>query len=84
MDQFELFEEYLNVNRMYSFEGNKGVQHLVQIAQDVCGYKSLIDFLEDNPGSIEAIVDWICEYSSGEWTENLRSLVANNLDSEEE
>ena len=83
MEQVDLFDTYLDQNRMWHFEGYRGVQNLTKIVQDVCGYgahKTLEGFLEDNPGAIEAVVNWIREANVLEWRQNLEELVEEELD----
>ena len=73
-------EDYLANNKMYSFEGPRGVRHLEQIATEVCGYTPdfsgvMFKFFEDNPGAIEAVVAWIGSQKNSDWKDNLESLV---------
>lgn len=80
MDQIEMFDTYLEQNRMWHFEGVRGVRNLTQIVEDVCGYTSIDTFLEDNPGAMEAVVNWIREANCLEWRQNLEELVDVELD----
>ena len=74
-------ENYLANNKMYSFEGARGVQHLEKIATEVCGYDSsfggvMMNFFADNPSAIEEVVTWIGRQATmGDWKDNLESLV---------
>ena len=75
-------EDYLFNNKMYSFEGARGVQHLEKIATEVCGYTPdysgvMINFFADNPGAIEAVVEWIGNQAlkGGDWKDNLEAMV---------
>ena len=74
-------EDYLANNKMYSFEGPRGVRNLEQIATEVCGYTPdfsgvMANFFQDNPGAIEAVVEWIgTQAMKGDWKDNLESLV---------
>ena len=67
-----LMEKYLDQNRMYSFEGARGVRFLCKII-GVLGYSDYSDFMEDNPGAIEAIVEWIGDQNCPEWSQLIQS-----------
>ena len=84
MDQVEMFDTYLDQNRMWHFEGVRGVRNLTQIVEDVCGYTSIDTFLEDNPGAMEAVVNWIREVNCLEWRQNLEELVDVELDEQDD
>ena len=81
-------EDYLSNNKMYSFEGPRGVRHMEQVIQDVCGYTPdysgvMANFFQDNPGAIEAVVEWIGKQAmKGDWKDNLESLVGPAEDDE--
>lgn len=80
----ELLEEYKEQEKMYSFEGERGVERLNKICAAI-GYKEtgfrygspLEEFLQDNSGAIEAILGWIEENGEGaeEWKENLETYL---------
>lgn len=80
MEQVDLFDTYLEQNQMWHFEGVRGVRNLTQIVEEVCGYTSLDTFLEDNPGAMEAVVNWIREVNCLEWRQNLEELTDAELD----
>ena len=84
MDQIELFDTYLEQNRMWHFEGASGVRNLEKVVRNVCGYNHLQYFLEDNPGAVEAVVNWIREANCLEWRQNLEELVEEEVDEAEE
>lgn len=79
MDKEEIFDIYLDEHKMHSFEGERGIEHLNQIAQDL-GYRedgfkygsALERFLQDNSGACEALVEWIKEHASEEQLENFK------------
>ena len=80
-------EDYLANNKMYSFEGARGVRHLEQIATEVCGYTPdysgvMMNFFQDNPGAIEAVVEWIGNQRHADWKENLEALVGPSEEDE--
>ena len=74
-------EDYLAKHKMYCMEGPRGVRNLEQIATEVCGYTPdysgvMANFFQDNPGAIEAVVEWIGKQAlKGDWKDNLESLV---------
>ena len=86
MDNFDI---YLDQNRMWNFEGPSGVDKLKKVIRDVCGYRdhfqgSLEEFLADNPGAVDMIVEWIRNHINfvEEWQENLADQT--EFDDEEE
>lgn len=83
MDANELFDTYCEKNRMFHFEGERGVQHLTQVVETL-GYgegwmrgRAIEDFLTDNPGAIEAVMEFIGEWvgRNSEWQEKLADAV---------
>lgn len=82
----ELLDAFMQENKMYSFEGNKGLEYLCHIVSAL-GYKDsnhsmqlsskasigdLVNFLVDNPGVFEVILEFIKNNDSQEWAENLK------------
>lgn len=77
----DVLNKYLNTKRYYHFEGDSGLDRL----NDLCyalGYKghnfkygsSLEEFLVDNPGAVNAIIDWIQKVGDDNdliWRDNL-------------
>ena len=88
------FEKYLEQNKMWSFEGQSGIRKFERLVTEVCGYGKdrifndvLREFLEDNPGAIDVMVEWIRDYTDyphHEWAINLDALVGVEEDVEEE
>ncbi len=71
---------YLDNNKMYHFEGERGVKHMEKVMEDVCGYNPDFcdvseNFFADNPGAIQAVITWIGEQHNADWKDNLESLV---------
>ena len=88
MDNFDI---YLDQNRMWHFEGHSGVDKLKKVIRDICDYQdhfrnNLEEFLADNPGATEMIVEWIRNNidTVQDWKENLASQVEIDEDEEEE
>lgn len=87
MELCELIQEYRDHKRMHCMEGSRGVKNLCKLCgalgyEDTLGRMgtygdarlgNLIDFLEDNSGAIEAIVNWIGEQNIPEWKDSLES-----------
>jgi len=78
----EIIEEWDAKQRQkgigYSWEGTTGVRKLEKFCADL-GYRTgnfvgdvpILNFLADNPGAIEAILNWVEEQENKEWKENL-------------
>lgn len=60
----EIFQEFIDQERIYRFEGSSGMENLNKVAH-ACGYRKdqfgseFDNFLSDNPGVMEAIVNWV-------------------------
>lgn len=76
----ELMQEYFDQNKMYCFEGDRGLENLNTLCADL-GYEEsqfkfgspLEQFLYDNSGAINAITDWIEEQNLSDWRDNIES-----------
>ena len=76
------FDNYLEKNNLWGTEGPRGVRNLERIMHEVCGYgphNTLQMFLEDNPGAVQALQEWIamqCESKQGpeEWKQALDDM----------
>ena len=61
-------DRWLEEHKFYSFEGERGLERLNEFCSAL-GYKEsgfkfgspLEEFLQDNPGAIEALLDWVRE-----------------------
>ena len=67
-DLGELVDAYLEGNRMYHFEGSRGVSNFDKLI-GVMGYRNMDEFLSDNSGCIEAMIEWIKDARVDEWKE---------------
>lgn len=70
---------YIDDNKMYCMEGERGVRSMEKVMHEVCGYDSnfgsvLQNFFADNSGAIEAVIKWIGKQEVAEWKDNLDSL----------
>lgn len=94
----EVVEKYRDQKQLTRTEGTKGVHNLCELVRAL-GYKDpqyfgqfspeasygdLIYFLEDNPGAVEAILDFISEQDSSEWKENLESELVEDEEEDAE
>lgn len=90
-------EAYMDQEKMYRTEGRKGVENLCKLVSAI-GYKDpqyygqlsngaslgdLVNFLEDNPGAIEAIINWIGEQDSSEWKDSINGVLRTPVDEDE-
>jgi hypothetical protein len=97
MDLHSLIAEYQDEKKMHCHEGSRGVENLCrlvntmgyqdamhrgQFAQDGC-HGDLIEFLSDNPGAIEAIINWIGDQDQEEWKENILSELPERAECDE-
>ena len=67
----ELIDNYIEDNKMWSFEGDSGVRKFTKLVRDVGGYRSIEEFLADNSGAIDSMVEWMKGLRVPEWEENL-------------
>lgn len=72
MTNEEVLDLYIEQQKLHSTEGTRGVDNLTQICQAL-GYDrngqyvgsghALINFLADNPGAIEAVIEFIRDHA---------------------
>ena len=88
----EIREKWEEQNKINRYEGTGGVDNLQKLLGAI-GYKEgnylgynneLINFLSDNSGAIEAILNWIDEQNVPEWKESLTEATDLEEDIEEE
>lgn len=85
MEEFaEVFENYLEENKMYHFEGESGVRNIRKIVETLGYRQGLDEFLADNSFVQQAIIDALFSQSnlSDEWTENLKESMESYRSSE--
>ena len=78
-DMAELIEKYTDQEKMYHFEGGRGVNNFEKIIK-VLGYRDMDGFLEDNSGCLQAMVEWIGTQSNTEWVEAMESVLPDPED----
>ena len=76
MDMNELIEKYTDQEKMYHFEGSRGVSNFDKLI-GVIGYRNMDEFLEDNPGCIQAMIEWLGDQRNKEWEESLKAELAD-------
>lgn len=83
-DLGELIDQYIDQERLYSWESTRGVRNLQKLVRILDPhYRDIDTFLEDNSGAIEAIVEWIKDRNVPEWAENVKEELHED-DSEDE
>jgi hypothetical protein len=98
LDMDELVTKYMDQENLHRTEGRRGVENLCQVVRAV-GYRDpmywgqlsnkaavgdLLLFLEDNPGAIEAMFNWIMEQDVPEWKDLLAQQVPDEADEADE
>lgn len=86
----DLLDEMIDLKRL-RFEGETGLKNLNTVAQ-ILGYKQspwangspLEEFLCDNSGAIEAILEWIKAQNFREWVESIESELPENSGEDED
>jgi hypothetical protein len=75
MSASNMMERYLDLSRMWFFEGHSGVAKLEKILHEVCDYEDITEFLADNPAACTALVDFVKEWvpRNSEWEANLEA-----------
>lgn len=88
-DLSDILEQYLTENRFHHFEGDSGMDRMTKVCEDL-GYPGhgfkygtpIESFLSDNPGAMQAILDWVGEQNIPEWRENLESHLSEDDEDE--
>ena len=75
-----LMDRYIDQNQLHCFEGDRGVRNLTKLVNDL-GYPSLEEFLADNSGAIEAVIEFVTD--CGAFDEKLEEIVGNDQDDDE-
>lgn len=93
----EVIHLYRDQNELNHNEGRRGVESLCKLV-NALGYKDrqymgqfnggslgdLIEFLEDNSGAVDAVVEWIGNQKVPEWKENLEFEIEPDEDEDDE
>jgi len=75
---YDLIEKYIDQEKMH-FEGGRGVNHFEKIIR-VFGYRDMDNFLEDNPGCLQRMVEWLMEQNSEEWVDAMKAELPDEDD----
>lgn len=67
-DLSSMIEKYCDMQKLYHFEGESGIRKFGKI-YNVLGYRSLDEFLADNSGAIQAMIEWIGTQRNTEWVQ---------------
>ena len=62
----DALDKFIDENKLYNFEGTSGVRKFEKIT-DALGYENITEFLADNSGCFEVIVEWIKSQRNDEW-----------------
>ena len=87
----ELLDEFFEQEKIFRWEGETGLKNLEKVIEAI-GYGEhsfkrgdLISvFLKDNPGAINAIIDWISAQFVDEWMGELESRLYDESYGEED
>lgn len=87
----EVISEWMDQNEIRHMEGVSGVRSLEKLCEEI-GYKDgaflganpILNFLADNSGAIEALVEFIQDAGVEEWKEELESYLEVEENEEEE
>lgn len=79
----DLLNDYIDQEKLWNQEGERGIQNLENIV-NVLGYANLDEFLSDNPGAIEAILEWIGTQNVTDWKKKLTEAVDEEEQEQEE
>ena len=74
----DALQRYMDDNRMCCLEGQRGIDYMEKVMSEVCGYgpyNTSVAFFADNPGAIEAVIEWIGKQRNADWKDNLDILV---------
>jgi hypothetical protein len=66
----QLVDTFLEKNNIWSFEGITGRVNFDKLINAI-GYETLDCFLEDNPGALQVMSEWIGTQRSKEWKANI-------------
>lgn len=78
-DMQEAFDDWIEKNKAWNNEGSRGVNNLEKLCTAL-GYdkngaylnaSSILNFLSDNPGAIEAIHNFVTDQNHSDWIEYL-------------
>lgn len=93
-----MLDKVLSHNNLTRTEGTTGVRNLALVTR-MLGYKDtgymgqfspngsygdIVEFLEDNPGAISALYEWIEDNMNADWEENLQAYLPGEENEDDE
>lgn len=82
MDLDTLIDNWMDKEKIYHMEGPAGYRNLSKLIR-LLGYREMTDFLEDNSGAVEAIIDWVKNQNFPEWKNGFEAYAGNKAGDEE-
>lgn len=83
-DMAELVDRFIEQEKLWHFEGGRGVNNFEKIIKAI-GYRNMDYFLEDNPGCLEKMVEWLRDTDNiEEWKEKLAAELPVEDDEEQQ
>lgn len=82
MDLDELIDNWMDTKNIYHMEGPAGYRNLTKLV-GILGYREVSDFLEDNSGAIESIVNWVRGQNFPEWKKGFEAYAGDSEGDEE-
>lgn len=82
-DLADLIEKWMDQNRAYNMEGPSGERNFEKLIR-VLGYRDMSEFLQDNSGALNAMVEWLGTMRNTEWVEALRAEVGGDEDEDDD
>ena len=80
-DLADMIEKFCSMNQIHHFEGGRGVNNFEKIAKALNpDYRNIDTFLEDNPGCLQAMIEWIGNQNIEEWKESMLAEVGDEGD----
>lgn len=88
----QLVDMWMDQNIKGSMEGSSGVRRFEKLCEAI-GYRegnflgsevAIQNFLADNSGAIEALIDWIKEQDCEDWNESLADSLDVSLEDDED
>ena len=98
VDFSTIFKRYIKQENLYQTEGRRGLINLCRVARAL-GYEDfsesgrvdstaclgdLAEFLQYNPGAIEAVFEWISNSQRKVWIDNVNYLVHDDFEKDKD
>ena len=66
----QLIEEWMDAKQYHSFEGASGPRQFDELTK-ILGYRDLDEFLADNSGCMEAMLEWVGDHAVAKWIKSM-------------